>query len=129
LPEGHKLTLDTVNSILVETDGQGNVIELARIRPIEKELLEALLDNYPEYTPLPQLYSAQTGIPLAQSIEMINEAYGEGGGEIARPVRNTLSRLRLEFLRPLFKIDIKNINETGYALFPHVKEQRTRDNH
>jgi hypothetical protein len=108
------LTLDSENGILT-LQRDAVIVEQQLLSPSEMYVVEALLENYPDYCPYADILSSATGKSIARCHELIEAAEEDGSIDpVMRPVRNLLGRVRLKLLP--FGIKIRSMVHMGYIL-------------
>jgi hypothetical protein len=119
LPETVTIECDRelrIASLLVQQESGGSlIIEQQQFTDQEFDVLIALFEQLPDFTPLADLLAAQSGQSLTRCQRDVTRALDDGLiDELIRPVRNVLSRARIK-LRHL-GLDIRSIQETGYLI-------------
>jgi hypothetical protein len=96
---------------------EGTITEQQLFSPGEMFVIQALLENAPDYCPYEVVLAAITGKSVERCRARLGEADEEGAIDaLMRPVRNLLARCRLK-LRP-FGIQVRSMVHTGYLLVP-----------
>lgn len=120
LPEGCKLTVNTVAHIVTLVEADSTFSEQVAFPPAEYDMFLVLLSAYPHYAPREAMLSAYSGRSIEECRERIRFAEEEDNIDIAMAsVRNVLSRSRMKMR--MFGIDALPIVETGYILMKFKK--------